>query len=162
MTDRTAESMGQDLTEASRHALDRARRRRGDLRSAIEELRRTLEAGSGDDWFAGVRGRLVELGEAIEAHISDIEGSEGLYADLLVQAPWQGAETGILEAEHQAIRDSFHVAFEALEAAREGGLDDPGSVRRRIETLLDRVVLHSRREADLAFEVYNTDIGLID
>ncbi len=162
MTDRTAESMNQDLTEASRDALNRARLRRGDLRAAIEGLRRVLGADPEDEWLTGVREGLLELGDAIEEHIADIEGSEGLYTDILVQAPWQGTETETLRAEHEAIQESFRVAFEALEAAREGGLDDPGSVRRRIEALLDLVVVHSRREADLAFEVYDTDIGLID
>ncbi|MFQ5523115.1 MAG: hypothetical protein ACE5F5_06010 [Acidimicrobiia bacterium] len=158
----TVESESRGLTEASRGALVRARSRRGGLRSAIEVVREAVSAGPGDDWYDRLRPGLVELGEALEAHIADIEGPEGLYTDLLVQAPWQGAETEILEAEHQAIQASFEVAFEALEAARESGLADPEPVRQRVETLLERIVLHSEREANLVFEVYDTDIGLID
>ncbi len=161
-SDKIVEPKSKDLTEASRDALDRARSRRVDLRSAVDSVRQALVAAPGDDWYRSLRQRLVDLGEALEAHIEDIEGPVGLYADLLVQAPWQGAETDILEAEHQALRESFDVAFEALEAARENGIDDPEPVRQRVQTLLDRLVLHSSREADLVYEVYDTDIGLID
>jgi hypothetical protein len=164
MADRIDETSGSPASSGvvSRQALDRVRGARRDLRSAAEALREAVNLAPRDDWYQVVRQRLVDLGVVLAAHIEDIEGAEGVYADLLVQAPWQEAETEILEGEHQAIRDTLDVTLEALEAAREENLEDPSPVRRRVETLLERLDLHCQREMELVYEVYDTDIGPID
>jgi hypothetical protein len=162
MPDRIDKAETGGLSPESRAALDRARSVRSDLRSAIEALREAVTSAPEDGWYVEVRKRLVDLGAVLAAHIDAIEGPDGLYANLLESAPWQQAETEILEGEHQAIRGTFEVAFDALEAAREEGLADPGPVRRRLETRLDRLDLHCEREAALVYEVYDTDIGPID
>ncbi|MEX1093871.1 MAG: hypothetical protein WEF28_12060 [Acidimicrobiia bacterium] len=137
--------------------LDTARKRRIDLRQAMERLEnRVARPSATGSWRADVEAALSELGEALDAHISEVEGEGGLLASIVTDAPRLAGQAAEMRAEHDELRTGFD---RALEACSGHGKLEPTLVRRRVTSLLGRIALHRQLGSELVFDAYNVDIG---
>jgi hypothetical protein len=140
--------------------VERARTRRIELHDAMTGLETELARASGSEaWRDNVETALAELGAALDAHIQDVEGVEGLLARVVDEAPQLAGEIAALTKEHQQLSAA---RYRALATLRQPGRPDPAVVRRRVTTLLGRLALHRQRGAELVYDAYSVDIGTGD
>ncbi|MEX2134667.1 MAG: hypothetical protein WEB67_11045 [Acidimicrobiia bacterium] len=137
--------------------LDTARKRRIDLRQAMERLEnRVARPSATGSWRADVEAALFELGEALDAHISEVENEGGLLVTIVTDAPRLAGRAAEMRAEHDELRAGY---YRAMAACSEHGKLDPTLVRRRVTSLLGRIALHRQLGSELVFDAYNVDIG---
>ena len=137
--------------------LDNARERRIDLRHSMERLEnRVARPSATATWWTDVEAALFELGEALEAHISEVEGEGGLLASIVGDAPRLANQAAEMRAEHDQLRAGYE---RALSACSLHGRLEPTLVRRRVTSLLGRLALHRQLGSELVFDAYNVDIG---
>jgi hypothetical protein len=104
-------------------------------------------------WRAHV-GRLLEpVRLAFAEHRAATEGSAGLYAEVVHDAPRLANAVSGLVAEHH----SLDAAMAGLAAATEGA--DAESVRQQAVEILADLGRHRQHDANLVYEAYTTDIG---
>ncbi len=115
-----------------------------------------------DGWYDAVLGAVDELGAALEDHIVEAEGSEGLLEEVLETAPRLAGEVAIIEAEHGELRDAIDRARQTIRSSLTVASPQPERVRRRVMALLGRLALHRQRGADLVYEAYTVDINAGD
>jgi len=143
-------------------ALEAARARRGDLHRALLDLERALAGaarGRAQAWADSVRATLVRVRETFTAHIEVTEGADGLYQEVLAQAPRLSGAVNRLQLEHADIASAL--------AEVDNRLDDPvsdadawvESIRDAAITLMGLLVRHRQRGADLVYEAYDVEIG---
>jgi Hemerythrin HHE cation binding domain len=143
-------------------ALEAARARRGELHRALLDLERALAGaapGRAQAWADPVRATLVRVRETFAAHIDVTEGANGLYQEVLAQAPRLSAAVNRLQHEHADIASAV--------AEVENRLDDPTSdadawvesIRDAAVRLMGLLVRHRQRGADLVYEAYDVEIG---
>lgn len=138
-------------------ALDAAREVRAELRAALGDLERAVSAAipAGDaTWREMVAQATHRLRRTFADHLHATESDEGLFEEVLAEAPRLAPAVARLRAEHDEIENDLL----ALELA----LREPGAgerVRERAVQLLGRLVRHRQRGADLVYEAYETDIG---
>lgn len=140
-------------------ALERARERRYALARAADTLEAALArpAGDADAWRAGVSAALDAVDAALDDHIAEVEGPDGLYAEILERTPRLAHQVEVLQREHVDLRQRV--------AAIRPQLADPVD-ERQVEhiredslELLKQISRHRHRGADLVFESYDADIG---
>lgn len=142
--------------------LARATSRRRELAESMAHLE-AIDSGpvSAGDWLDRVEVGLADLRLALDAHIEEVEGPDGLLAEIESMAPWLHASTGQLREEHMALLGAWLRTEAAVRAARQ----DPSKlalVRRKVVTLIGRLTMHRQAGSDLVFEAYNVDIGAAD
>lgn len=151
-------------TVTHRPAYHAARRRRAELRQAIQDFERAVTAPAGDDpaWRDRVRQRLAALRAQLTEHMVVTEGPDGLYAELLEHAPRLDRPVAGLVAEHRVLQVRADSLDRALRRPTRAA-DRPGRaeerVRRHAGELLAALSRHRQRGADLVYEAYATDLG---
>jgi hypothetical protein len=149
-----------DHTESD--ALEAARARRGELHRALLDLEAALAGaarGRAQAWADSVRAALVRVRETFAAHIDVTEGADGLYREVLTQAPRLSGAVNRLQLEHADIAAAL--------AEVDHQLDDPTSdadawvesIRDAAIRLMGLLVRHRQRGADLVYEAYDVEIG---
>lgn len=143
-------------SEAPAGALRVARRHRATLLGAIHSFELALVApAASPDWRESVNVHLHALRGAFTEHILLTEGTDGLYAELLDDAPRLARSVWLLNREHTAIAASI--------SALQRRIDSPElsieELRDRASVLLRELSRHRQRGADLLYEAYETDIG---
>ena len=136
--------------------LDALRRRRAELVESMAALRQALAApaaGRVAVWQGRAAVALADLSADVHAHLAITEGPDGLHHDVLAVAPRLSHAVGRLTAEHAVLVD----LLDGMRAWVSAG--PPHAVQALGADLLDRLARHRRREADLVFEAYETDIG---
>lgn len=134
--------------------LAKAKQRRIELRDAIAELERSVSmASSGSGWRRSVEESLAGLRAAIDAHVTEVEGPEGLLAQLTADAPRLSNEVELMKREHARLLVDTDVILADVEDA------EPVDIRDRAMSLLRDLVTHRQTGADLVYEAYSTDIG---
>lgn len=136
--------------------LDTMRRRRAELVESMAALREALAAptlGRLAIWRDRVALALAELSGDVHAHLAITEGPDGLHRDVVEVAPRLSHAVHRLTCDHAVLVDLLDgmrawVPAGPMDAVRTLGID-----------LLERLARHRRREADLVFEAYETDIG---
>ena len=142
--------------------LSRASQRRQDLAEAMTALEEVIAGpSSADDWLDRTEARLGDLRSALDLHIEEVEGPNGLLTEIVNVAPRLAPCTDDLREEHLALLEAWLRAEAAVRGARQGWATI-SSVRRQVTTLLGRLTLHRQAGADLVFEAYNVDIGALD
>lgn len=137
--------------------LDTARKRRIDLREAMERLEDRVARPSGvPTWGADVEAALLELGQALEAHITEVEDEGGLLASIVADAPRMAGQAMEMSRDHDALRAGLSRALESCSTRSDL---TPTLVRRRVTSLLGRLALHRQFGSELVFDAYNVDIG---
>jgi hypothetical protein len=131
----------------------RARRHRAELLAAIQGFECALAASSSDPaWRHGVAAELARLRTEFHTHVELTEGPDGLYAEVLGDAPRLVHQVYNLGREHAMVS----AALEALA----GRIDaEPERLRCWAGDLLHELSRHRQRGADLVYEAYATDIG---
>jgi hypothetical protein len=133
-----------------------ARAHRAELRHAVSGFADAVAAaGPRQAWRARAAVRLARLRDQLSRHVDVTEGPQGLYAELLRQAPRLHRPVSALADDHRDLA----AAVDALS----GWLDDPersdGEVRGAAHELLAAFAAHRQRGADLIYEAYAIDIG---
>jgi len=140
-----------------------ARTRRAELLAAISGLERALAVPARDPtWATRVEAGITALATAFDHHITATEGPDGMYAEILHNAPRLSFAVNQLVVEHAVAMTSISALGKL--AAELGGSDLNGIERIRAEgtDLLATLVRHRQRGADLVFEAYAHDIGGCD
>lgn len=140
-----------------RTGLERARGRRLDLMLAMQGLEKAVASAAPDQetWLADVRSTSSDVMAALRAHIDEVEGEDGLLAEMRFDAPRLTHMVEDLEREHQDLL----AACDRLEEALYADSPDIRRGRRRALRLLGQLSLHRQAGADLVYEAYNVDIG---
>ena len=126
----------------------------------MERLEGTVaKPTSPNGWAGAVDAALVELGDALSAHIREVEAPDGLLADIVDVAPRLFAEVETIKEEHVDLVRSWSRARHSLKG---DGVASVTEVRRRVISLLGRLALHRQRGSDLVYDAYNVDIGAAD
>jgi hypothetical protein len=139
-----------------------ARRRRAPLRDAASDLEFAASApvGTGPVWRDRVRESLGRIQLALEQHIHDTEGPEGLYGELQNDAPRLSNLIKLLTSEHDVLQDDIDRALDTLkELPTEIDDDCCEGVREAVLLLLGRISRHRQKGADLVWRAYSVDIG---
>jgi hypothetical protein len=155
---------------ASRDAsvLESALHRRAELHESMLMLRRSLStSGPGEQaaWTMQVSARLVELQSDFLDHLAVTEGSDGLYQEILNNAPRLARAAHRLLREHRVILSELTNLGSELAnlgtAVAEADVEPQHAetVRQYGLRLLDALERHQQRGADLVFEAYQTDLG---
>lgn len=124
------------------------------LTEMITSLRRALVVPPADPgWRERLADRLGVLRKSFAEHVQVTEGRDGLYAEILDEAPRLASGIRLLEQEHAGLTHSIEIVHRrATSAAR----DD---LRSWSGELLAALLAHRQRGADLVYEAYATDIG---
>lgn len=140
--------------------VERVRAQRAELRESMAALEDALADEAADRTTARrrLRAALTELASDLQEHVELSESAEGFYADLRQTAPRLGAKVDTQMTEH----DELLAEVRRLLGERDEGLADDAALaehRAALAALLDRVVRHRRRGADLLHEAWNVDLG---
>ncbi len=113
-------------------------------------------------WAESVGLGLASVKTALEAHIDEVDGPDGLLADIAARAPGLKPACDELSEEHSVLRESLGRAEQDLIEAIQGGPGGRARLRRRVIALLGRLALHRQAGADLVYDAYNIDIAASD
>lgn len=140
---------------ASQIALDAARRRRGAMKEAISRTEAAASSPTGDPgWRPGLLAELQNLQQALDAHVNEVEGDDGLLNQLRTDAPRLVNKIQNMRDEHPRLtRDLAQVIVETQ------GATEPGSLRTHVLEILLALVQHRQQGSDLVYEGYSVDIG---
>ena len=103
---------------------------------------------------SAVRAVLEPLREAFAEHRAATEGDDGIYADVVQDAPRLARTVDGLVAEHECIDAAM--ARLALIASADAQSD---ALRDQAREVLDTLLRHDRHDTWLVLEAYVTDIG---
>lgn len=133
---------------------DQVARRRRDLYEAMRRLEAAVARPSGlADWRIEIEAALTDLDRSLQDHIAQIEGPDGLFVEILNQAPHLEPIVETLRKEHRGLAEACH---DALGRAADWS---PQRLRRRVNVLVVRLALHRQTGAELLFDAYNVDIA---
>lgn len=134
--------------------LENAKRRRVALRDALTALEQALAmASSSPAWRSTVTRALVEVRTEIEAHVDEVEASDGLLPQLINDAPRLSNLVRILERDHRRLLDSCDAIISVASGA------DAAEIRSMARELMGDMVDHRQQGADLVYAAYSEDIG---
>lgn len=139
-----------------------AGRRRQDLLEAMTELE-TVVAGpsASEGWLSRVDSSLGDLLDALESHIDEVEGDDGLLAQIIDEAPRLASVTDEFRHDHVELLEALENCRQAVREAQPKS-DDLRRVRRKVTSLLGRLTFHRQQGSDLVYEAYNVDIAAAD
>jgi len=123
---------------------------RGHLTEAVRVLAASL-IDPPDRW----RDLLEPVRAALTEHRHATEGEQGLYADVVLDAPRLARMVDGLVAEH----GELDTAITSLARAAERTDTDAEALRADVQRILDDLDHHRQLDSDLVYEAYATDIG---
>lgn len=135
------------------------RRRRAELRDSLSALEQALAAPAprGEEaWVLRVHVALVELSADFREHRASTEGPDGLYVDVLTNAPRLAGAVDRLTREHAQVDG---LLGELLVRSAAPGTGDVDQLRRLGTALLGLLVTHRQRGSDLLYEAFELDVG---
>jgi hypothetical protein len=142
--------------------LSRAQLRRHDLAEAMTALEKAIAGpASVAGWLDRVEASLGNLRGALDAHIEEVEGPQGLLDEIVAVDPRLTPYVEDLRKDHIDLLGAW-VRAEATARAVRGGFALPSKIRRRVTTLLGRLTLHRQAGADLVYEAHSVDIAAAD
>jgi hypothetical protein len=137
--------------------LDEARAHRAGLRDAIGKVERSLAAPAVsryEPWSKELADELDDLGAALEQHILVTEAPGGLLDEILQEEPRLARRVAALRDDHVVLRERLAEARRALPRTP----DDVPVARDRVVELLEAVIRHRHRGADVVYEAYLVDM----
>jgi ATP phosphoribosyltransferase regulatory subunit HisZ len=135
-------------------SLKAAQQRRVAMQDALARLEDRLAAPSGSaEWRTEVGRALSALSTSFVDHVAEVEGDDGLLAELRHDVPRLAPGVERLERDHVEISSQMLALAAVLEAA------DVASIRESGLELMRALVRHRQRGSDLVYEAYATDIG---
>jgi hypothetical protein len=136
-------------------ALHAAKGQRLSLRRAIDEFQATMTAPSGAADIDRVTSVLDHVRVVFAVHVEVTESPGGLYEEIMEIAPRLANKIARFKREHAAITAAITTTLDDLRA-QETRLAELGD---RLDHLLQALVRHRKRGADLVYEAYHVDIG---
>ena len=143
-----------------------------ELTQLMNSLQRVVAVAPTDPrWRTEIGERLSILRRAFAEHVGLTEGPDGLYCQLLREAPRLASGVDGLVREHKALlraMEGLHAQVataQADQAAGGGGrIDEPAAgcpeeIRGWASDILRELYEHRQRGADLVYEAYGTDLG---
>jgi len=150
MSDPSVEEVGPDEPEA----LDAARERRVELKQAMSALEVAAAGAAGDpSWSDALRSALTDVRESFDAHVEEVEASDGLLAELISDCPRLSPKVQRLRDEHSTLGAQIDACLATLDDP------DPPEIRSEVLDLMVALARHRHAGADLVYEAYNVDIG---
>jgi hypothetical protein len=142
-------------------ALSAARERRMALQEAMAGVEWAIASPSGTaDWWTELAAALGGLQRALGDHIGEVEGSEGLLAELVAKAPRLARSKQQMEEEHvELVADLEGVGEIVRQGAMEPDAVDVAATREQVMLLLGALARHRQAGADMVYEAYTVDIG---
>src|SRR4051794_8984716 len=149
------------MANQERPVVAAARKRRIGVQAALSDLERAVAAGSAQreqDWATGLAAALTRLQDAFRHHIEATESSDGLFADVIEQAPRLSHQVGQLKADHPAIEQSIQQALALVNDP--AGIDSSriSAAGETVIELMSSLTRHRHLGASLVYEAYNVDI----
>ncbi len=136
-------------------ALRAAAQKRIELKQAISEVENaTASASAQPAWRPRLAAALGDLNQALLRHVEEVEGSDGLLAELTREAPRLSRRIEEVRDEHPKL---CHQATKVMES-----LDQDvtvGAIRIDVLDLLSAIARHRQAGADLVYEGYEVDLG---
>ncbi|SRR6266508_4462074 len=136
-------------------ALDAAKGQRLSLRRAIDDYQAALAAPSGAADVDRVISVLDHVRVVFAVHVEVTESPGGLYEEIMEFAPRLANRISRFKREHAAITAAIPTALEDLRTESAPLAELQG----RLTHLLEALVRHRKRGADLVYEAYHVDIG---
>lgn len=116
--------------------------------------------GRGGAWREHVDGELHRVRGALADHTHEVEGDDGLLADLIHQAPRLSNRVKLMKREHREMDAQIGELIQKLGALPpNAGEDTTDELRGAILELLGRLSRHRQRGADMVYRAYAVDIG---
>jgi hypothetical protein len=146
----------------SNDALGAAGKHRAVLLDAAAGLEFAIASpiGRGVAWREHVDGELHRLRGALADHTDEVEGDDGLLAEIVQQAPRLSNRVKMMKREHREMDAQIGGFIQELGALPpNAGEDHTDEVRDAILELLGRLSRHRQRGADLVYRAYAVDIG---
>jgi hypothetical protein len=140
--------------------MEALRQRRAELRESINALEQALAApapGRVEAWGQRVHVALVELSGDFRQHIEVTEGPHGLYGGVLTSAPRLSNAVTRLTREHADINGLLEDLLARVSGS--ANTDRVEDIRGQGTLLLDRLIRHRQRGADLVYEAFQADVG---
>ena len=145
--------------EASTSALQAAKGQRLSLRRAIAGLEEALAVPSDDQEGLPdrIRASLERLQEVFAVHVEVTERPDGLYHEILENAPRLANRVARFRREHVELADGIRSGIASARAAGDG--EAVQALRDQTVRLFADLVRHRKRGLDLVYEAYHVDIG---
>jgi hypothetical protein len=142
--------------------LDAVRRHRAELRESIAFLQAALQAAAVKPvvWGEAVQLAASRLATDFVDHIDVTEGPGGLHETIVESAPRLSHAVGLLTRDHGELQTEATALVESAEApvmAR-----DVDAIREQGELLIEHLIKHRQRGADLVYEAFQQDLGAGD
>ena len=131
------------------------------LNETMAELESAVAAASGAYWWRErVEDALANLGDALEAHIKEVEAPDGLLHQIIDEAPRLSGAAEQMKSDHRALQDAVASLWNTVS----GPADSTGitEIRRKVTDLLGRLTVHRQHGSDLIYDAYNVDIAAAD
>jgi len=145
------------MTEANQmsEALSAAKARRVELKTAVSELERAAAApAASPGWDQRLLEELEDLRLALEQHVEEVEGKNGLLAELATDVPRLINKINLVQGEHPVLMTQLEETVAKVRSA--GG---PEEMRGAVLDMLHAVARHRQAGADLVYEGYSVDLG---
>lgn len=147
--------------EAERQLLTETRHQRMGVHAAMADLESAVasaSAGRPAEWARHVVAALTKLQRAFRHHVEVTESDDGLFADIMEQAPRLAHQVEQLRADHPRIEEQL--ATLAASLGQPDAVDADAAARITDEALdvLGQIVRHRHAGAGLVYEAYTVDI----
>jgi hypothetical protein len=144
-------------------SLKEAQRRRRGVQAALDLLERAIAApstGREQEWVSLAADRLVQLQAAWSNHVCVTEEPDGLFDEVIAEAPRLSHQVNFLRADHVRIAALIEGALQlATRPAAEGFISD---ISESSVDLLARLTRHRHLGATLVYEAYHVDMDAAD
>ena len=148
-----------DRSESEETVLEQTLRRREALRVAMSDLERAIAApvpGRTDLWRTNLMSALEHLDRALTAHVDGNECADGLFEQVLLEAPRLARTVERLRKDHAEMSTTV-TEMKARVTGQGGDALDGESLREAGLALLDQIARHRHMGADLLYEAYTVD-----
>lgn len=136
-------------------ALAAAVQRRIGLKNAVSRVETAAASASArPGWRDELLGELVELGIALDQHVEEVEGVDGLLAELTTVAPRLVNKINRVRDEHPGLCSDLADTINRVTSS-----EDVDEVRRTVLEVLTAIARHRQAGADLVYDGYSVDIG---
>jgi hypothetical protein len=137
-------------------ALQAAAAKRIELKQALSVAETATSAPTGESgWTDRLLGAMRQLQTALYQHVEEVEGPDGLLAELTATAPRLANQIAHVQEEHPVLCRQVAEIIGRIEAGSVAAAD----LRAEATEVLMGVVRHRQKGADLVYEGYNVDIG---
>ena len=136
-------------------ALHAAKGQRLSLRRALDQFQAAMAAPAGVGDVERLLSVLDHVRKVFAVHVEVTESPSGLYEEIMEIAPRLANRIARFKREHAAITAAISSALDDLRSDAAPLVELQG----RLTHLLDDLVRHRKRGADLVYEAYHVDIG---